>query len=150
MISVLAYLSRVVAGWSSLVARRAHNPKVVGSNPSPATKNIQALVFTRAFLFFGFRFDYVDNLSTRISKRGFHGFKVTILSQACRHQVPFQVSFPKKNCNVLFGEVILGLRTGNLFRARALASMLASETKYFIEEEGAQNSEQFGCWQQKR
>ena len=24
---------------SSLVARRAHNPKVVGSNPSPATKN---------------------------------------------------------------------------------------------------------------
>ena len=26
------------AGWSSLVARRAHNPKVVGSNPPPATK----------------------------------------------------------------------------------------------------------------
>ena len=26
------------AGWSSLVARRAHNPKVVGSNPAPATK----------------------------------------------------------------------------------------------------------------
>jgi hypothetical protein len=26
-----------VAGWSSLVARRAHNPKVVGSNPAPAT-----------------------------------------------------------------------------------------------------------------
>jgi hypothetical protein len=28
---------RLVAGWSSLVARRAHNPKVVGSNPAPAT-----------------------------------------------------------------------------------------------------------------
>ena len=27
----------VDAGWSSLVARRAHNPKVVGSNPAPAT-----------------------------------------------------------------------------------------------------------------
>jgi hypothetical protein len=27
----------IVAGWSSLVARRAHNPKVVGSNPAPAT-----------------------------------------------------------------------------------------------------------------
>ena len=27
------------AGWSSLVARRAHNPKVVGSNPTPATKS---------------------------------------------------------------------------------------------------------------
>ena len=29
--------NRLVAGWSSLVARRAHNPKVVGSNPAPAT-----------------------------------------------------------------------------------------------------------------
>ena len=27
------------AGWSSLVARRAHNPEVVGSNPAPATKS---------------------------------------------------------------------------------------------------------------
>ena len=25
------------AGWSSLEARRAHNPKVTGSNPVPAT-----------------------------------------------------------------------------------------------------------------
>jgi hypothetical protein len=32
-----SYLSG--AGWSSLVARRAHNPKVVGSNPAPATKS---------------------------------------------------------------------------------------------------------------
>src|SRR2546426_11087245 len=29
------------AGWSSLVARWAHNPKVAGSNPAPAT-NIKA------------------------------------------------------------------------------------------------------------
>ena len=28
--------STIVAGWSSLVARRAHNPEVVGSNPTPA------------------------------------------------------------------------------------------------------------------
>ena len=28
------------AGWSSLVARRAHNPKVIGSNPVPATMKI--------------------------------------------------------------------------------------------------------------
>ena len=27
----------LIAGWSSLVAHRAHNPKVGGSNPSPAT-----------------------------------------------------------------------------------------------------------------
>ncbi len=31
--------SKSDAGWSSLVARRAHNPKVVGSNPAPATKS---------------------------------------------------------------------------------------------------------------
>ena len=28
----------IVAGWSSPVARQAHNLKVVGSNPTPATK----------------------------------------------------------------------------------------------------------------
>ncbi len=28
----------IIAGWSSSVARRAHNPKVAGSNPVPATK----------------------------------------------------------------------------------------------------------------
>ena len=33
-----------IAGWSSLVARRAHNPKVVGSNPAPAT-----IIFLREF-----------------------------------------------------------------------------------------------------
>jgi hypothetical protein len=33
-----AIIAVSVAGWSSLVARWAHNPKVVGSNPAPATK----------------------------------------------------------------------------------------------------------------
>src|SRR4051812_2209932 len=32
------YGEKTAAGWSSLVARRAHNPKVVGSNPTPATE----------------------------------------------------------------------------------------------------------------
>ena len=27
----------IIAGWSSLEARRAHNPKVIGSNPVPTT-----------------------------------------------------------------------------------------------------------------
>ena len=31
------------AGWSSPVARWAHNPKVVGSNPTPATNQINGL-----------------------------------------------------------------------------------------------------------
>ena len=35
--SVSTNLKLNIAGWSSLVARRAHNPKVVGSNPAPAT-----------------------------------------------------------------------------------------------------------------
>ena len=34
----LRYRGPLTAGWSSLVARRAHNPKVAGSNPAPATK----------------------------------------------------------------------------------------------------------------
>ncbi len=44
-----------VAGWSSPVARQAHNLKVVGSNPTPATKllnNIKCLkpdLISRAF-----------------------------------------------------------------------------------------------------
>jgi hypothetical protein len=33
----------VTAGWSSPVARWAHNPKVAGSNPAPATKEIKGL-----------------------------------------------------------------------------------------------------------
>src|SRR5436190_24292062 len=45
------------AGWSSLVARRAHNPKVVSSNLTPATNlsDSQGLVgcFQRALLLFG-------------------------------------------------------------------------------------------------
>ena len=37
-VTVFEYITRLAdAGWSSLVARRAHNPKVVGSNPAPAT-----------------------------------------------------------------------------------------------------------------
>ena len=30
------YTKYISAGWSSLEARRAHNPKVAGSNPAPA------------------------------------------------------------------------------------------------------------------
>ena len=37
LLGTLYYL-KLIAGWSSLVARRAHNPKVGGSNPLPATK----------------------------------------------------------------------------------------------------------------
>ena len=41
-----------IAGWSSLVARRAHNPEVVGSNPAPATKTLQLGTILRYLAFF--------------------------------------------------------------------------------------------------
>jgi hypothetical protein len=45
---------RVDAGWSSPVARRAHNPKVAGSNPAPATTNLinrhRTMVYARTLL----------------------------------------------------------------------------------------------------
>ena len=42
------------AGWSSLVARRAHNPKVAGSNPAPATKKTLGITTdTEGFLVSG-------------------------------------------------------------------------------------------------
>jgi hypothetical protein len=32
--------NNLIAGWSSLVARWAHNPKVTGSNPVPALQSV--------------------------------------------------------------------------------------------------------------
>ena len=49
-----------VAGWSSLVARRAHNPKVVSSNLAPAT--IQAIKSLSIFSFY-FYFKYLLTFS---------------------------------------------------------------------------------------
>jgi hypothetical protein len=41
------------AGWSSPVARQAHNLKVAGSNPAPATKNCYCYQLLRAHQFGG-------------------------------------------------------------------------------------------------
>src|SRR6187431_2564826 len=54
----------LAAGWSSLVARRAHNPKVAGSNPAPAmhvrsasapSPGVEALCFVPGVLLPAFR-----------------------------------------------------------------------------------------------
>ena len=37
------------AGWSSLVARQAHNLKVAGSNPAPATKFFREMLREQLF-----------------------------------------------------------------------------------------------------
>src|SRR6266404_4822395 len=39
------------AGWSSLVARQAHNLKVAGSNPAPATKIFSRIAASAAIFF---------------------------------------------------------------------------------------------------
>ena len=39
--NILEEVQNNSAGWSSLEARRAHNPEVVGSNPAPATISIK-------------------------------------------------------------------------------------------------------------
>ncbi len=45
----LIYLSSLNRGVEQLVARRAHNPKVAGSNPVPATKSSDKI---RAFFIY--------------------------------------------------------------------------------------------------
>jgi hypothetical protein len=49
---VRCYIVLFGAGWSSQVARRAHNPKVVGSNPAPATNSFPNSHQGRSALFF--------------------------------------------------------------------------------------------------
>jgi hypothetical protein len=49
----MLYDSNPIAGWSSLAARRAHNPKVTGSNPVPATNNSTACSDASRFFFTG-------------------------------------------------------------------------------------------------
>ena len=51
----------VIAGWSSLVAREAHNLEVVGSNPTPATKIIVSeagVLFFYYFYILIYHFDF--------------------------------------------------------------------------------------------
>ena len=63
------------AGWSSMVARRAHNPKVVGSNPAPATKFSNPR-FCRGF----FLALWFESLSSKGRlKTGFSGFQTTFV-----------------------------------------------------------------------
>jgi len=49
----------LVAGWSSPVARQAHNLKVVGSNPTPAP-NFKPLSAHRLQRFFVFLFRKIE------------------------------------------------------------------------------------------
>jgi hypothetical protein len=48
---MLRYHPVYIAGWSSPVARWAHNPKVAGSNPAPATPKKGARAAAPFFFF---------------------------------------------------------------------------------------------------
>src|SRR3954449_2233913 len=66
--SVFEGAQRFIAGWSSPVARQAHNLKVIGSNPIPATK-------TRAG----------RSASSKAALRG--GFRVCVLQRSLPPEV---------------------------------------------------------------
>ena len=54
-----------IAGWSSSVARRAHNPKAVGSNPAPATKSPLISQEISGFSLFSELFEDVFSIGVR-------------------------------------------------------------------------------------
>jgi putative endonuclease len=56
-----------IAGWSSLVARQAHNLKAVGSNPTPATKN--AMHLYRVYVIKNFVGKFYVGLSDNVNRR---------------------------------------------------------------------------------
>ena len=51
--------SLLTVGWSSLVARQAHNLKVVGSNPAPATNFKPLYLFQNIIFSFHYPLLYV-------------------------------------------------------------------------------------------
>ena len=55
-----------IAGWSSLVARWAHNPKVAGSNPAPATGDKEDRRFLQKRRFSVITADFVQGVHTPI------------------------------------------------------------------------------------
>ena len=56
-------ISGLNAGWSSLAAHRAHNPKVAGSNPAPATSYIVVCGPMAHFFYFDLCVDIVQHLA---------------------------------------------------------------------------------------
>src|SRR5712692_7012625 len=56
------------AGWSSLVARRAHNPKVVSSNLTPATMGAYQETPLSALLIYGYELGRNTSLSNSLSQ----------------------------------------------------------------------------------
>ena len=61
LIFVVSHRDTCNAGWSSLVARQAHNLKVAGSNPAPATNfSAPVAVYSRMAFAFAESRDFVE------------------------------------------------------------------------------------------
>ena len=94
------------AGWSSLAARRAHNPKVAGSNPAPATnqikctKQMKGLQHCKSFFVFGWR---GTGLAPYNKKPAEAGLCLGQTAQAClRRAAPMPIK-PKPSRAMLAG-----------------------------------------------
>src|SRR5665213_1841880 len=76
----LTRASHFDAGWSSPVARQAHNLKVVGSNPTPATKSRRPVNDLTAFAFFALssNFGLIQNAQPLTSLFGARAFFATL------------------------------------------------------------------------
>ncbi len=81
-----------IAGWSSLVARRAHNPKVVGSNPSPATQGFsfyEKSFFISLFHYFtiSFQSDFIKAEPISTKYRSSKNSLAALIYHKCRQRV---------------------------------------------------------------
>jgi hypothetical protein len=90
----------VDAGWSSLVARRAHNPKVVGSNPAPATIIVNIFIYRLLLNFLNT--DFFDAGWSSLVARRAHNPKVVGSNPA--------PATKRKKCNLQSSVLILHLR----------------------------------------
>ncbi len=96
------------AGWSSLVARWAHNPKVVGSNPAPAT-NLDSKENADLEEILGRRFSFVAVAVPILCLRiplGAHSSKWDASFPAIIAEIPCRIFFPLLALNNRNGQAI--------------------------------------------
>ncbi len=83
------------AGWSSPVARRAHNPKVGGSNPPPATNNKKTPICDRCFFIIHYaeadigRLSFGYEVDERGSIRAFCAQSLDFIMHICYNEVNY-------------------------------------------------------------
>ena len=88
------------AGWSSLVARRAHNPKVVGSNPAPATTfRLNAIAVNHATL-------------AQLVERNLAKVEVTSSNLVCRSKFSLRAQWFLSKKRLVYSLIVLNNASG--------------------------------------